>query len=141
MTYSQDTDSKLVKCVIKKPPKISYRLGIITRTVSGPPTLVVLISVKSKHFKVKDMRMLASQLNEEFCHEPRLRIVLFDKEEAAKTYSKMYAYLTQQEQPGPLRGFYKLDREKAEESISFCTKRNNPLDEVFINLAQEKSEK
>ena len=123
-----------VKCktTLKNAPP--YSLGTKSRTLDGPPTLLLQIGVKPKHFNREDMMLLGQRLGLELCQEERVHIGIFDDRSAAKDYGTIYAYLAQKTEPGPLRGFYDLDRVAKKATLQFCTKRNNPLDEVVIDL-------
>jgi hypothetical protein len=125
---------KPVKCPSKSKTKTMYRMGISDRTAKGPPTLIMQISVQPKKFNREDITTLAQQLKEDFCQEQRIHISLFDDAKEAKSTALIYGYLSQGGETGALRGFYDLDRTTGKEVITFATKRNNPLNEVVIDL-------
>lgn len=129
---------KPVKCLSKSKTKPFYRIEIVDRTIRGAPTLVMQISLKPKNFKSEDITALAQQLKEDFCKEQRIHVSLFDDAKEAKSTALIYGYLSQGGETGALRGFYDLDRTTGKELITFSTIRNNPLNEVMIDLSPQR---
>lgn len=135
-------EQKPIKCNVKdkevRGPK--YRVARTERTVSGPPLLLVYISIDPQYFNRDNMIALALQLNQDFCKEPRLVALIFSDYRAAKslvfnierrsTYNRDYA---------ALRGGYNLDRTTGKEYVSFSLDPNKPHDEVKIDLSPSAS--
>jgi hypothetical protein len=114
-----------------------YRIGQIDRTVSGPPKLVIHISIKAKYFNSEDMLALARLLKKDFCNETRLGIFIFDYHPAAESYAGIpNDNPTYSRDKAALRGFYNLDRAVNEEYVIFSTKRGRAVNENKITLSK-----
>jgi hypothetical protein len=112
-------------------PALAYRLGWSEHTVKEPVKLIITVSMNPRYFNRSDMITLARRLNNEFCKEQRLTAVIFDNHRAAKEYTPT----TEKTWPKTrLRGLYEFDRVTGKEEIFFSTQRNNPVDEVKIDL-------
>jgi|GEM_PF-1697958 len=128
-----------VKQTVEGAPK--YRIARTERTVSGPPTLIVYMSIDPHYFNQQDMTLLARQLNQDFCKEPRLSVLIFSDFRAAQslvfsierppTYQRDYA---------ALRGGYNLDRATGQEYVSFSLDAKKPHDEIRIVLGSSQPE-
>jgi hypothetical protein len=131
-------EKKPVKCDVKNKMDrtLKYRVARTERTVSGPPTLLLYISINPQHFNHDELLVLAHQLNQDFCKEPRLIALIFSDYRAAKslvfnierpsTYSRDYA---------ALRGGYNLDRTTNTEYLSFSPDPNKPHNEIKIEVS------
>src|SRR5215510_4047548 len=64
---------------------VKYRVARFERTVAGPSTLVLYVSIDPRHFNRDDMVLLAGELNRDFCEEPRLTVLIFSDYRAAKS--------------------------------------------------------
>jgi hypothetical protein len=121
----------------KDRPAPKYRIGQIDRTVSGPPTLIIHISIKAKYFNSEDMLALVRLLKDDFCNETRLGIFIFDYHPAAESYAGIADdNPTYSRDKASLRGFYSLDRAVNEEYVMFSTKRGRPVEETKITLSK-----
>src|SRR5260370_41983377 len=79
-------DKESMQCNKEKMNRmVKYRVARSERTVTGPSTLVLYVSVNSRHFNREDMVLLARQLNRDFCKEPRLTVLIFSDYHAAKS--------------------------------------------------------
>jgi hypothetical protein len=130
------------KCspAVKTERAFKYRIGKSFRTVKGPPTLVVYISVKPQYFNREDMLSFAQQLNRDFCHEQRVSIWIFDAYPSAQSFAPHPHSLTYDRDMEALRGFYRLNRETHEETIQFSSSRGKPRDEIKIDLGSSSNE-
>lgn len=123
-----------VKCKSKNGDtrnEVSYRIAKQNRTVESkaskyPPTLVLYISIKERHFNDDDMLALAKQLNEDFCQEPRLGAFIFGDHDAAKRFTLSEESSDYALSRRAWRGNYNLDRKQGEEFITFSTDRSTP---------------
>lgn len=114
---------------------IKYRVARSERTVAGPSTLVLYVSVSSGHFNREDMLLLARELNQDFCNEPKLTVLIFSDYQAAKSLVFSVERLpTYDRDKAALRGGYNLDRVARTESVSFSPDASKPRDEIKINL-------
>jgi len=111
-----------------------YRIGKSIRTVKGPPTLIVHISIKPKHFNREDMILLAAELKERFGGEPRTSAWIFDSYSAARSFVPHPHSPTYDRDFRSLRGFYDLDQTTGKEYIQFSTSPQVPRNEVQIEL-------
>lgn len=118
----------------RKSRTITYRVGKSLRTVQGPKTLVVYISVDPRYFNQEDMVLLASQLKERFAAEPRLSVWIFDSYSSARSFIPHPHSPTYTRDYDSLRGFYDLDRDKSTEKIRFSSSSGRPRDEIKIDL-------
>jgi hypothetical protein len=110
-----------------------YRVSQTLRGGSGINTLVILISIDPKDFNRESILAIARGLNEEFCHEERFNIMLFDDHDAAMDevfYRKSKNF---DRNLASWRGNYKYDRQKGLAKINFATERGRPRDEVIID--------
>jgi hypothetical protein len=93
---------------------------------------ILWISFEPGNFVRDQMIMLAHQLNQDFRDEPRIFVVIFDSEIAARNYNPAggsYEVSKKLE-----RGEYSLDRINGREYIQFSTARGKPITEVRIDL-------
>lgn len=124
-----------------RPPEVNprapaYKVAHSVHTSNSPPETVVTVSVDPRHFVRDDMRTLARQLNKDFCHEPRLSVMILDDEMVARNTSPLgggYGLFKLR-----WRGTYFIDRTTREEYIEFSTRPRRPDDEVRINLGPPK---
>lgn len=114
--------------------RIEYKVAKSIRTVAGPETIIVHISVKPKVFNREDMLRLAEELRSDFVGEKRIMVWLFDSSSSAKTFTPLTHSLTYKRDYQSLRGFYDLDRETGREGIEFSTARGKPRDEVQLQI-------
>jgi hypothetical protein len=140
IAQNADKEKKHLLCKASDKSLPKYRIGQWVQTLRTDIT-VIRISIAPKYFNEREIRRLAERLKQEFCNEQKLHIALFDNYKAAKNGLRVYAYLTKQGITEELRGFYDLDRELGTETIFFNSKRNNPLDEIKINLVTKDAEK
>lgn len=106
-----------------------YRIADTTRTVSGPPTLVIYLSIKPNSFNQKDMEALARALDRRFCNEQRVSALIFDDRRIFPRTKAVDAI-----DWSAYRGDFLIDRQTEEGYISFSTERGKPRDEVNIKL-------
>lgn len=127
--------------------KIKYRLGKSSRSVEGPPSLLIHISIKPKNFNREDMLTLAHQLNRDFCNEQIIAVLIFDSHRSAKSFAPpgIISDLrhphseTHDRDMKSLRGSYYLDRTAGKESIRFNSVPGKPTNEIKIDLGSTPS--
>jgi hypothetical protein len=108
-----------------KAPK--YEIGQSDHTVDGSPALVLLVSIKNKHFNVEDIKALALRFKDDYCNEQRLNVLIFDNKSSAKSFTLVKENNpTYDQDQKALRGFYFLDRTTGKEYIEFSSERGNP---------------
>jgi hypothetical protein len=117
---------------------IDYKIGKSFRTVAGPPTLIVYISVKPKRFNRDYMIILANELNNKFHDEKRVSVWVFDSYQSARDFVPHRHSPSYDRDFMALRGFYDLDRENGSESVSFASTRGKPRNEIEIRLSEMK---
>lgn len=125
------------KCRVKgkDPHAPRYRLARHERTVRGPDTLTIYISVDPRRFDRESMVALARRLKEDFCREPRITAFIFSDRRAAERLIFSTERLPNYESDiSKLRGGYHLDRASGEEYVSFSPDPLKPREEVRINL-------
>lgn len=130
------TDKGAGQCDRQKMERtVKYRVARSERTVAGPPTLVLYVSINPRHFNREDIVLLAGQLNRDFCKEPRLTALIFSDYRAAKSLVfSIEQPPTHDRDKAALRGGYNLDRVARTESVSFSPDPSKPRDEIKINL-------
>jgi hypothetical protein len=105
------------------------------RVVVAQHVRVLYLGVSPRHFNREDMVLLASELNQDFCNEPRLTVLIFSDYQAAKSLVFTVERLpTYERDKAALRGGYDLDRVARTESVSFSPDPSKPRDEIRINL-------
>lgn len=93
---------------------------------------IVVVSVDPKRFNREDMRVLASQLNQEFADTRKLKAGLLDDENIARLFASGRAEYSTYERAE--RGRYYLDRTTCQEYIQFSTRRQKRRTKVAIRL-------
>ena len=111
-----------------------YKIGQTMRGGSGLNNLIILISVDPKDFNRESMLAIARRLNEEFCHEDRFNVMLFDDHEAATDEVFYVKSKNLDRNLASWRGNYKFDRPKGFAKMNFAAERGHPRDEVVINV-------
>jgi hypothetical protein len=128
-------DKDSAQCDKPKMNRIKYRVARSERTVVGPSTLVLYVSINSRHFNRDDMVVLASQLNRDLWKEPRVTVLIFSDYRAAKSLVFSIEHPpTYDRDKAALRGGYNVDRVAHTESVSFSPDPSKPRDEIRINL-------
>ncbi len=129
------SDKDSAQCDKQKMNRIKYRVARSERTVAGPSTLVLHVSINSRYFNRDDMVLLANQLNRDFCKESRVTVLIFSDYRAAKSLVFSIEHPpTYDRDKAALRGGYNLDRVAHTESVSFSPDPSKPRDEIRINL-------
>lgn len=131
LTTNTGAQQQGVKCpsddVDSKAP--AYRIGLAAHATKGSRELYLYVSVDASHFVRQDMLLLAQRLNDDFCYEKRLIVVLLDDYQAARhPLRNSKAYWNAE------RGIYHLNRNTGRQYIKFSTSREKPKDEVVIEL-------
>ncbi len=118
-----------LKCKEKNFNDFKYQIALTNRTVSGPPTLVLYLSIKSKNFNQEDMKKLARMLERKYCNESRVSALIFDDRHIF--YSEGIEWTA-------YRGDIEIDRPTSKCSINFSTQRGNSRKEVVIEIEPSK---
>lgn len=136
-SYAQSSD-KTVECKVEANKKFKYTIIQQGRTIGESPifSLRVVIS-KNEKYNRTDMLKFAENVKARFCKEENISVVIFDDKKALYENSRVVTdYLIYKIKAPELRGFYALDRKTGSESIQFSTNRENPLDEVVIEISK-----
>lgn len=123
-----------------KPPK--YQVGGTDRTGGKvPPTLLVYISIKPKSFIGASMIKLFQKLKKDYTQEKRVRIVVYDTYESAKTNSFHEHSRYYMRDLAAWRGEMFWDNSTGESFIRFSTERRKPRDEIKIDCGNSAEQK
>jgi hypothetical protein len=112
---------------------IEYRATSFFMPSDNKRFAIIFVTLDTKAFNRGDMRVLASQLKEQFAHRRRLRAALFDDPVPVRLMTE--GKLEYPEFAKAQRGLYYLDRIKGKEYVEFLSERQKPGSRVTIRLA------
>jgi hypothetical protein len=136
--WSSEREYKVAKTAVtpdsgQKLQSVSYKKVTLMRVPREHNKLILWISIEPETFVRTKMLMLARQLNKDFPDEPRIYVVIFDSEVAARNYDPAGGsyYISKQLE----RGEYFLDRVKGQEYINFSSQLGRPINEIAIPIS------
>jgi hypothetical protein len=112
------------RCPVKEESgHVKYRMGLTERG-GGDLPLIIQISVDPRNINGTDLVILAKQLNEVFCKEQKINVVIFDSYRYAANFSPSSENPYYVKGLESMRGGYYLDRKTGEEFVQFTTVPN-----------------
>jgi hypothetical protein len=133
---------KPVVCKGKIDNAPQYKLGRHSRHLAGPPNIIIQIKIDTKYINQDDLIALAKKLKKDFCREPRLEVLIFDDDLAARKWTSNTNSPVYERGLAAMKGAYHLDRASGQEFIVFSPRGYIYLkgaDTTRVNLSSDKS--
>lgn len=137
-TVCAQSSDKTVECKVEPNKNFNYTIIQQGRSIGESPVFSLRVVIRdNKKYNRTDMLKFAENIKARFCNEENISVVIFDDKKALDENSRAVTdYLLYQTIAPGLRGFYSFNRKTGYEGIQFSTKRENPLDEVKIEISK-----